>query len=162
MPKLRNCTLLYLIKRTDGEVSDICLAMKKRGFGSGRWNGAGGKVEAGESSEDAARRETREEIGVSVKSAYKVGELTFRFPHNPAWDHFVHAYISEEWEGELAESDEMRPQWFKVEDIPWSGMWPDDKFWLPEMFRGNRIRASFVFGKGDVVLNILIEMVENF
>lgn len=34
----------------------VLLGMKKRGFGAGRWNGFGGKVQAGETIEDAARR----------------------------------------------------------------------------------------------------------
>lgn len=34
----------------------VLLGMKKRGFGAGRWNGFGGKVQSGESIEDAARR----------------------------------------------------------------------------------------------------------
>lgn len=34
----------------------ILLGMKKRGFGAGRWNGFGGKVQEGESIEDGARR----------------------------------------------------------------------------------------------------------
>ena len=34
----------------------ILLGMKKRGFGAGRWNGFGGKVDPGESIEAAAKR----------------------------------------------------------------------------------------------------------
>ena len=34
----------------------ILLGMKKRGFGAGRWNGFGGKVDPGESIEGAAKR----------------------------------------------------------------------------------------------------------
>ena len=64
MPTLRDTTLVFLIKKTGGTISDICLAMKKRRFGVGKWNGVGGKLEEGESIEDAARRETKEEIGV--------------------------------------------------------------------------------------------------
>jgi 8-oxo-dGTP pyrophosphatase MutT (NUDIX family) len=36
--------------------------MKKRGFGEGRWNGVGGKVEPGESIEAALIREAKEEV----------------------------------------------------------------------------------------------------
>lgn len=34
----------------------VLLGMKKRGFGAGRWNGFGGKVQPGEAIEEAARR----------------------------------------------------------------------------------------------------------
>lgn len=35
---------------------EILLGFKKRGFGAGRWNGFGGKVEKGETIEEAAQR----------------------------------------------------------------------------------------------------------
>jgi len=43
MEKLRNATLVFLIKKSQGKITDICLAMKKRGFGMNRWNGVGEK-----------------------------------------------------------------------------------------------------------------------
>ena len=36
--------------------TNILLGYKKRGFGMGRWNGFGGKVEVGETIEGAAKR----------------------------------------------------------------------------------------------------------
>ena len=60
-------SLLYL--RRDNE---ILLAMKKRGFGEGRWNGVGGKVEAGESIEQAMICEAQEEISVTLTTYEKV------------------------------------------------------------------------------------------
>jgi 8-oxo-dGTP diphosphatase/2-hydroxy-dATP diphosphatase len=38
------------------DAGKILLGMKKRGFGVGRWNGFGGKVDPGESIEGAAKR----------------------------------------------------------------------------------------------------------
>ena len=38
------------------ESTRILLGYKKRGFGMGRWNGFGGKVQANESIENAAKR----------------------------------------------------------------------------------------------------------
>ncbi len=38
------------------EQSRILLGLKKRGFGQGRWNGFGGKVEKGETIDEAAKR----------------------------------------------------------------------------------------------------------
>ena len=47
--------------------SKILLGMKKRGHGVGKWNGFGGKVEKGETIEEAARRETKEEAGTGCQ-----------------------------------------------------------------------------------------------
>ena len=56
---LRQASLCLLLR--EGE---ILLARKKRGFGVGKWNGAGGKPEPGEPIERTAIRETEEELGV--------------------------------------------------------------------------------------------------
>lgn len=158
---MRNSTLLFPVKRPKGEVVEICLAMKKRGFGVGRWNGAGGKVAVGESIENGARRETTEEIGIVPYTIEKVAELTFIFPDKPEWDQVVHSYFCDEWQGDPAESEEMAPQWFKVADIPYPRMWPDDIFWLPLALDGKLIRAQFVFGENDAILEQSIETVKS-
>jgi len=161
MDNLRNATLVFLIKRIDGEIKDICLAMKKRGFGVNRWNGVGGKVDdQNETIEEAAKRETKEEIFVDVQDLNKVAELSFFFPHNSAWDQMVHVYFVESWKGEPKESEEMRPDWFSVNELPFQSMWSDDIFWLPEVIKGNLIKAMFKFGEQDVVLDKKVEIVD--
>ncbi len=59
----------------------ILLAMKKRGFGAGLWNGCGGKIQPGESTVAAALREMHEEIGVTAdeKDLIPAGHLFFYF-----------------------------------------------------------------------------------
>lgn len=160
--KLRDATLVFLIKKSKEKISEICLAMKKRGFGSNRWNGAGGKVEQDESIDDGAKRETQEEIGVEVEEKSKVAELSFYFPHNPAWNQKVHVYFSEIWNGEPSESEEMKPQWFSAQELPFNNMWPDDEFWIPEVLSGKLVKATFVFDKDDNILEKDIQIIENF
>lgn len=160
MDKLRNATLVFLVKKSNGKITDICLAMKKRGFGVNRWNGVGGKVdEEKETIENGARRETKEEIDVDVVDLSKVAELFFYFSHNPAWDQMVHVYLCYNWIGEPKESEEMRPKWFSVDEIPFQDMWPDDIFWLPEVLNGNLLKAMFKFGENDVILDKEINIV---
>lgn len=159
--KLKDATLLFLIKKSHNRITEICLAMKKIGFGINRWNGAGGKVEPSEAIDNAAIRETREEIGVEILQKNKVAELSFFFTHNSAWNQKVHVYFSEQWTGEPSESDEMRPQWFLVEKLPFDKMWPDDIFWLPEVLSGKLIKATFVFSEGDIIQEKDVQIVKN-
>jgi 8-oxo-dGTP pyrophosphatase MutT (NUDIX family) len=152
---LKQATLLFFIKE-----DKILLAMKKRGFGKGRWNGAGGKVEAGETVEAAAIREAEEEIGLKAKRVYELAHLTFYFPLAPigeSWDVEVTVYGCTEWEGELRETEEMSPQWFNMEDIPYDDMWSDDVLWLPEVLEGKYLKATFMFDPDDSVIDARIE-----
>lgn len=94
---MKNTTLLFLIKKDSDKVSDVLLAMKKIGFGAGRYNGVGGKLQDGETIEEAAARETKEEIGVDVdvKNIVKMGEIEFRFEDKVEWNQMVHIYTTE-------------------------------------------------------------------
>ena len=65
------------------ENGKILLGMKKRGFGAGRWNGFGGKVQSEETIEIAAKRELREEAGIEAEFLEKVGIIDFEFKGNP-------------------------------------------------------------------------------
>lgn len=159
MNKLRDYTLAFLIKRSKGQITKVCLAMKKRGFGVDRWNGVGGKVEVNETIEAAAQRETQEEIGVILKDLKKVAELSFYFSHQPDWNQLVHVYLTEDWVNEPQESEEMNPKWFNAEQLPYAEMWPDDVFWLPKVLQGSLIKGAFTFGENDVILQQEVEEV---
>ena len=150
--KLRDSTLVFLIKKSEDQIVDLCLAMKKRGFGVNRWNGVGGKVEKNETIKEAAVRETKEEIGVDVKNIEKVAELSFFFPHDSSYDQLVHVYFSEDWDNEPIETEEMDPKWFSATKIPFKEMWPDDIYWLPKVIKGKSLKAMFEFGENDIVL----------
>lgn len=129
----------------------ILLGMKKRGFGVGRWNGFGGKLNPGENIEDAAKREFKEEAGIEVKDLEKAGIVEFEFKGNPEILE-VHIFRAVNFSGEAAESEEMKPQWFRVNEIPFDKMWPDDKYWLPLFLKEKKFRGKFLFGEDDVVL----------
>lgn len=130
----------------------ILLGMKKRGFGVGRWNGFGGKVEEGESIEDGARRETLEECGIVVGHMEEVGIHHFYFEKNPDEYLETHVFRILSCTGDPVETEEMRPEWFALDAIPFDTMWPDDRYWMPIFLAGKKFRTRFVFGENDVIL----------
>lgn len=121
----------------------ILLGMKKRGFGQGKWNGFGGKVMEGESIEEAAKRECQEEAGVVPTDMQHVGELRFTFVGGDT--HHVHVFSANSFDGNPHETEEMKPQWFSVSEIPYTNMWEDDKYWLPLLLSGKSFNGTFHF-----------------
>ena len=133
------------------EPSRVLLGMKKRGFGAGRWNGFGGKLEEGETIEDATRREIFEEAGIVAHELEKRGILEFEFVKSGDILE-VHLFRVNDYSGTPTESEEMKPAWFPVDEIPFDTMWPDDKHWFPLFLAGKKFKGKFVFGENDVIL----------
>lgn len=144
--RVQPCTLLFLRKG-----NQILLAMKKRGLGQGRFNGVGGKIEPGETVEQATIRECQEEIEVTPTEFHQVARLDFLMDSDSAepWKLDGHVFIATQWQGEPTETEEMAPEWFKLSDIPYDHMWSDDIYWLPQVLEGKLIKASFVFDSAE-------------
>ena len=134
----------------------ILLGMKKRGFGKGRWNGFGGKVKEDENLKQAAIREFQEEAGIIVSDIEKVGTIDFVWPDS-ANNQEVHIFKARDYEGEIAESEEMMPQWFHVDNIPFESMWPDDKHWLPLFLEDKKFFGQCFFDDENRIREISIK-----
>jgi len=151
--------------------SRVLLGMKKRGFGAGKWNGFGGKIELGETPRAAAVREMKEEACVDLDPAWlsKRAVILQQFEHDPVADPSgpgpvleIHVYLAElppAAEAAAAacsprETEEMRPQWFDVAALPFDSMWVDDALWYPQLLGGEarRFRAHFLFRGHDTIL----------
>lgn len=139
----------------------ILLGMKKRGFGAGRWNGFGGKVQEGESIEDGARRELQEESGLTAGTLHKAGHLVFEFVGIPELMD-VHVFCTDSAQGTPQESDEMRPRWFHLDQIPFGDMWPDDSYWFPLLLQRKKFQGHFKFQGHDTILDYRLQEVDTF
>lgn len=145
---LRQATLCFLIKN-----NKILLAMKKRGFAAGKWNGAGGKPNNEDGNIEAtAKRETFEEIQVTVRKLKKVAILNFYFERKTEWNQQVTVFLTESWQGVPKETEEMSPKWFDINEIPYKDMWEDDILWLPLVLKGNIVEADFLFDQNQKML----------
>ncbi len=125
----------------------VLLGMKKRGFGTGKWNGFGGKVLAGETVEQAMHRELKEECGITTEKLDDAGQIEFTFADGTHL--LVHLFRINSFVGEPMESEEMKPQWFAHNEIPFDQMWADDEHWMPHVLAGKNIKAYFEFDSED-------------
>ncbi|NUB89509.1 8-oxo-dGTP diphosphatase [Haloterrigena sp. SYSU A121-1] len=130
------------------ETDEVLLIEKRRGLGAGWYNGPGGKLEAGETPRECAVRETREEVGLEVDPAAleKAGELEFVLDGT---EHtFCHVYRTRSFAGEPTASEEARPEWIPVGEVPYDRMWDDDYLWLPGVLEGRTVAGEFRFEGG--------------
>lgn len=109
---MRPTTLCFPVA-ADGR---LLLGCKKRGFGNGKWNGFGGKLEPGESFRECAVRELYEEVSLLAEpeALEYMGFLDFHFTAAPAADHITYIYFVKTWTGNATESEEMEPRFLRL------------------------------------------------
>jgi len=146
-------TICFLVLK-----NHVLLGLKKRGFGVGKWNGIGGKRDASDHTiTDTARRELKEEIGVEALALTRVATLDFHFETQLDWNQTVSIFLCRDWNGDAQESEEMKPQWFWQESLPYNEMWEDDQHWLPLVLAGRRLKGAFWFNKESKIIKFEIE-----
>jgi len=145
LPQVCVCYLL----REHGGVTEVLLGRKKHGLGVGNFVGLGGKLEPGESAVDAAVREVFEEavVVVAASDLEPRGLLSYFFPHRESWSQESSVFVCRSWRGEPRGSDELDPEWFPLDGVPYAEMWDDARRWLPGVLAGASVRRSFVFGE---------------
>ncbi|MGZ0752218.1 8-oxo-dGTP diphosphatase MutT [Kluyvera sichuanensis] len=64
-----------------------------------KWEFPGGKIEAGETPQDAVIRELQEEVGISATSLHQFDKLEYQFPdrHITLWFWLVDGWEGEPW-----------------------------------------------------------------
>lgn len=136
----RVMTLCLIVK--DGK---ILLGLKRKGFAQGLWNGFGGKIEKGETVEQATVRETQEEAGVTPKNLQKRGHIKFYQFNGEIFE--VYFFSASDYSGEPEAKEKLIPKWFLLSDIPYDKMFPDDRIWLPIMLAGGNFTGEVWFDK---------------
>ena len=71
---------------------------------------------------------------------------------------YVYSAARADSEGELVESDEMRPQWFGFEEVPLGEMWADDQYWLPHLLAGHDVLGEFVLADKSTLVEHDVEV----
>ena len=141
MSELKIKNLCYIIN----DKGQALLQFKRRGFGVGKWNGPGGKVEPEETVEQSVIREVKEETGLEVNDLKKMAELEFYFENRQEWDNITYVYVAKNYSGEITANDEGELKWFKIDELPFSRMWDDDPHWLPKVLAGEFMKMKFYF-----------------
>jgi len=146
MTELPKKTLMLLVKD-----KQVLLANKKRGVGKGKIVAVGGGVEVAETILQAAIRETIEEVTVLPQNPKEVAELKFKFPYKPEYSMHVFVFMTNSWQGEVAETEELKPSWFSFNNLPYEQMWADAPYWLPRVLAGEKLRADFYYAQDQTV-----------
>ena len=117
---------------------------------AGKWNGLGGKLEAGETPEECARREILEESGLRVIKLKMKGFLTFpHFARDEDWYAFV--FVVDEFEGELIDSPEGQLEWIEDRRLLELELWEGDRFFLEWLDRPGFFSGKFVYEEGRYI-----------
>ncbi len=95
----------------------------------GKWVGIGGKLEAGESPFDCARREIREETGLDAEALSYRGIITF--VSSEFGTEYMHLFTCKKFSGELlSECDEGELLWIGKDELLSLPMWEGDRIFL--------------------------------
>jgi 8-oxo-dGTP diphosphatase len=141
-------TLCYL--RKDDHTLMVHRIKKPNDMHQGKWNGLGGKLEAGESPEECARREIFEECGLQVTAPELKGILTFpAFDEIEDWYCFV--FVADQFSGELIESSEGSLRWVPDDELLGLNLWEGDRVFLPWLEQPGLFSAKFVYEHGKLV-----------
>jgi 8-oxo-dGTP diphosphatase len=146
--ELKLATLCYVKNR--GSTLMIHRIKKEDDMHLGKWNGLGGKLEAGETPEECVIREVKEESGLTIRHPRLHGVLTFpAFAKDEDWYAFV--FTAREFSGQLIDSAEGRLAWIADEDLLTLPLWEGDRIFLDWLKQERFFSGKFVYHQGRLV-----------
>jgi len=132
--------------------NQVLLQKKARGFGAGKWNGPGGKIESGETPEEGTIREVKEETNLDIRNLKKAGKIEFIFTENYDSNNYTYIFVCKDYEGNPKDMGEGELRWYNILEIPLEKMWDDDKYWLLQVLKGEKVSKRFYFDKNGIVI----------
>ncbi len=149
-----NTTLCYIEK--DGAYLMMHRIKKKNDLNKDKWVGVGGKLEAGETPFDCARREIYEECGIEVKNLSYRGIITF--VSDLYGTEYMHLFTADSYTGEIDYNcDEGRLEWVAKEDIQGLPIWEGDKIFFELLEIERRFFSLKLCYVGDTLVSHTLE-----
>ena len=149
-----NTTLCYIEK--DGAYLMIHRVKKKNDMNHDKWIGVGGKFENAETPFDCARREIKEETGLTVTELNYRGLVTF--VSDLYGTEYMHLFTADKFEGEIDyDCDEGRLEWVRKEDVASLPIWEGDKIFFDLLERESRFFSLKLCYEGDKLVSHTVE-----
>jgi len=145
---MKLATLCYAVK--ENKTLMIYRNKKKNDYHEGKWNGLGGKFEQGETPEECAIREMKEETGLDVIKMNLKGFISFPM-FDKVEDWYVFLFVIDEFKGELIDSPEGRLEWIDNDRLLNLNLWEGDKIFIPWLFQEGFFSAKFNYTDGKFI-----------
>ena len=116
----------------------------------GKWIGIGGKVEAGETPEEANIREVYEETGIRIALEECLFHGIVRFHNTEYEDEEISLYSAAVPDGtEFLQCEEGELHWVEADKLPALNMWDGDRLFVGPVLEGRRNLEIELFYEGD-------------
>ena len=144
-----NTTMIYL--KRDESYLLLYRNKKKNDINHNKWIGVGGRQEVGESIDECAIREAKEETGYDVHSLKCAGEVLFIDEKNKI---MMYVYEITDFSGEQIECNEGTLKWIPIKDIYNYPMWEGDKAFLPLLINHDSYFKMTLTYQNDELIDI--------
>lgn len=120
-----------------------------------KWIGIGGKFEEGESPEECAIREIKEETGLTACDLNYRGIVTFVSDIYPT--EYMHLFTCKKYEGNIKECDEGVLEWISKKDLYSLNLWEGDRIFLELMDTDRKFFSLKLVYKGDALERAVLD-----